>query len=406
MLNVSVKSALNPLHTSLFLVVLGICVSLHIWKLAPALPFLQIELQLDLVEAGFLLASVQIAGMSLGLLIGLFAERIGLRRCILIGLSILSLASVLATFFNAKLIMMLCRALEGVGFLMVVLPGPALIKRMVPTDKLSRIMGWWGCYMPIGAVIILIVGAWFLSAYSWQALWLILAAITAVLWLLALKLLPADPDKSAASVAPALAALSMVRTTLSAGRVWIVAVCFGMYAAQWSALIGFLPTIYADAHIAGPVAGLLTALVAGANIIGNLSAGRLLHKGVPAAILLTVGLSTMIVCAVVAFALGAPVSVQFMAVFMFSAIGGLTPATLFMLAVTLAPTAQTTASTVGWVQQCSSLGQFAGPPVVGWVVYVLGGWQWAWVATSAFALVGIGLVFTLRYTAPPALAQN
>lgn len=393
------KPQLNPVHTSFFLVILGISVSLHIWKLAPALPFLQKELQLDLVEAGFLLASVQIAGMSLGLFIGLFAERIGLRRCILIGLSILALSSVLATFFQTKLVLMLCRALEGVGFLMVVLPVPALIKRIVPSDRLSRIMGWWGCYMSVGAVIILLSGAWFLSLYSWRALWLILAVITAVLWLIALKRLPDDPPQ-AAQVNPYSDLLSRIYITLSAWRVWIVALCFGMFAAQWSALIGFLPTIYADAHIAGPTAGLLTALVAGASIIGNLSAGRLLHKGVPAAVLLTTGLCTMIGCAIIAFALNAPPSVQFIAVFIFSAVGGLIPATLFMLAVTLAPSPSTTVSTVGWVQQCSSLGQFVGPPFVGWVVYVLGGWQWAWVATSTFAVCGLLLIFTLRYTAP------
>jgi hypothetical protein len=37
---------------------------------------------------------------------------------------------------------------------------------------------------------------------------------------------------------------------------------------------------------------------------------------------------------------------------------------LFALAVRLAPSEGTLATTVGWVQQWSALGQFAGPPLV------------------------------------------
>jgi hypothetical protein len=32
-------------------------------------------------------------------------------------------------------------------------------------------------------------------------------------------------------------------------------------------------------------------------------------------------------------------------------------------------------TTVGWIQQWSSAGQVAGPPVVAWIATALGGWQ-------------------------------
>jgi hypothetical protein len=48
------------------------------------------------------------------------------------------------------------------------------------------------------------------------------------------------------------------------------------------------------------------------------------------------------------------------------------------------------------MQQCSSLGQFAGPPIVAWVVNRAGGdWQWTWTATAAFAATGIVLAVLL-----------
>ena len=47
----------------------GVCAALHVAKLPPAIPALQHELGISLVEAGFLLSMVQLAGMGLGVLL-------------------------------------------------------------------------------------------------------------------------------------------------------------------------------------------------------------------------------------------------------------------------------------------------------------------------------------------------
>jgi CP family cyanate transporter-like MFS transporter len=73
---------------------------------------------------------------------------------------------------------------------------------------------------------------------------------------------------------------------------------------------------------------------------------------------------------------GLPPALRYLAVLLFSGVGGLIPATLFSLAVRLAPSEHTLSTTVGWVQQWSSLGQFAGPPLVAWVASLAGGWQY------------------------------
>jgi len=46
-------------------------------------------------------------------------------------------------------------------------------------------------------------------------------------------------------------------------------------------------------------------------------------------------------------------------------------------------------TTVGWMQQFSSLGQFLGPPLVAWLAMRVGGWHWTWVATGACSLLGV-----------------
>ncbi|MFO1287644.1 MAG: hypothetical protein U1F49_14615 [Rubrivivax sp.] len=185
-----------------------------------------------------------------------------------------------------------------------------------------------------------------------------------------------------------------------------MASAFAMYSGQWLAVIGFLPTIYAQGGTALAAAGLLTAVAAAANMAGNIAAGRLLHAGVPAERLLYAGYAAMAVCALLAFvavpfadaaaAAAAPQpllppAVRFVAVLLFSGVGGLVPATLFTLAVRVAPGEGTLSTTVGWMQQGSAIGQFAGPPLVAWVAGLAGGWHLTWLVTGACSIAGLAL---------------
>jgi MFS family permease len=45
-------------------------------------------------------------------------------------------------------------------------------------------------------------------------------------------------------------------------------------------------------------------------------------------------------------------------------------------------------TTVGYMQQFSALGQFAGPPLVAWLAACAGGWQWTWTVTATLSLTG------------------
>jgi MFS family permease len=170
-----------------------------------------------------------------------------------------------------------------------------------------------------------------------------------------------------------------------------MALTFAVYSGQWLAIIGFLPSIYSQAAVASEVAGALTALAAAVNVVGNAAAGRLLQRGVVPQILLYCGFAAMAAGAVLAFmpALHAGPVVKYVAVLAFSMIGGLVPGTLFALSVRLAPDGHTVATTVGWMQQLSALGQFTGPPLVAWVANRAGDWHWTWAVTGAFALAGV-----------------
>ena len=421
------------------IILAGVSAALHLAKLFPALPVLRESFGISLVQAGFLLSAVQLAGMTLGLAAGLLADGFGLKRCMLAGLGVLVGAGALAGWMHTAAQLLALRALEGVGFLLVCTPAPALIRQLVAPSRLGAVLGVWGAYMPFATALALLLGPALILLAGWQVWWWILSALSLVMALWLWRVVPPDAALKAVSEAVPASVLAPVAgqgqpsadgnagatwahrlsQTLSSRGPWLVALTFAVYSAQWVVVIGFLPSIYTQAGFAvGATAG-LTALVAAVNMAGNVVSGRLLSRGAQPQTLLYTGFCVMGVAAFVAFtsfgtatiasittaagaasaatsAMSAPSDgvdlvavVRYLAILLFSMVGGLIPGTLFSLAVRLAPGQDTVSTTVGWMQQWSAFGQFAGPPLVAWVASSAGGWQWTWVATGTCCVAGL-----------------
>lgn len=375
----------------------GTCAALHVGKLPPAVPALREALGVTLVQAGFLLSAMQIAGMTAGVLVGLACDGLGLRRSLILGLLTLAAASLAGAWADGAAALLVLRAIEGLGFLLVCLPAPALVRRLVATERLSVMLGIWGAYMPFATALALLTGPLVLQAAGWRIWWGGLGLLTLLMAGAALYAVPGDATKRrhGAPVSLWVDGWRRLARTLGASGPWLVATCFGVYAGQWLAVIGFLPSIYQQAGVAGALTGALTAAVAAVNMGGNIASGRLLQAGAAPHRLLALGFSVMGVAAFLAFARvgghSMPPAVQYLAVLTFSLIGGVIPGTLFSLAVRVAPDESTVSTTVGWMQQSSALGQFLLPPLVAWMAERSGGWHLTWVATGGCALAGLAV---------------
>ncbi|MCK2127046.1 MFS transporter [Thauera aromatica] len=403
---------------ALVVILVGIGAALHVGKLPPAIPVLREALGVTLLQAGFLLSLVQFAGMALGLLAGIAVEGLGLRRSMLIGLSVLALASAAGAVAPDAPTLLGLRAVEGFGFLLTVLPAPALLRALVPPQRLALYLGMWGGYMGIGTALALFCAPWVMAAVGWQGWWSLLAAISLGMALWLWRSVPSDDSRRTARAAdaPAEAAASAtddwrrrLRLTLGSSGPWLVALCFAMYSSQWLGVVGFLPSIYDQAGLGSGLGGALTALVCLVNVIGNVAAGRLLHRGIAARQILHGAFVSMALGTVVAFgsAFDGLFVVRYVAVLLFSAIGGLIPGALFSLAVQVAPSERTVSATVGWMQQWSSTGQFFGPPLIAWVAALSGGWHWTWAVTGAASLSGLVLASLIaRRIRKPGAATN
>jgi len=403
-------TTIRDINPAWVVIAAGVAAALHVGKLSPALPALGEALGVSLVQAGFLLSLVQLAGMSLGLLVGLTADALGLRRSMLAGLLVLCVASLLGGWARSAQMLLVLRAVEGFGFLLVSMPAPSLIRQFVSSRRMSAMLGLWGAYMPLGTATALLCGPLVIALAGWQFWWWLLSALTLGVAVWVWQAVPSDRARRVGAGQTGWHApdtggrwQQRLRLTLSAPGPWLVALSFAMYSGQWLAVIGFLPTIYAQAGFAGGVTAVLTALVAGVNMIGNIASGRLLGRGVAPQRLLYAGFCIMGLGTLLAFIVfpvgpegtGLPAVLRFVAIVMFSMVGGMIPGTLFSLAVRLAPGEGTVSTTVGWMQQWASFGQFAGPPLVAWVASRVGGWHWTWGVTGACSGVGLLLAWQL-----------
>jgi len=389
---------------ALMVIFAGVVAALQIGKLPPALPALAERLDMTLMQSGFLLSLVQLAGMSLALAVGLSADGIGLRRSMLMGLCVLGVASAMGAFAQSVPELMVWRALEGLGFLCVTLPAPGLIRKLVNAQQLGKLLGYWGAYMPAGTALTLLVGPLWLPAWGWQTWWCLFAGLSWAMALVLWRVVPADAvialQQAVTQNAPLAAQApwpQRLRETLSSSGPWLVAVCFAMYSGQWLAVVGFLPSIYTQAGLSGATLGVLTAIAAAVNMGGNMASGRLLQRGLHPSLLLGFGFLAMACGALLAFSdwtFAAP-WLRYVGVLLFSSCGGLVPGTLFSLAVRLAPHERNVSTTVGWMQQGSAAGQFAGPPAVAWLASQVGGWQWTWMATGLCCVVGWVMSFLI-----------
>ena len=256
-------------------VLAAVCAGLHIWDLPAAIPSVQHDLAMTLLQAGVLLGVVQLAGMLGGLAVSLLAELVGERRCLLAGLAMASLGSAVGAAAPSVTALMVSRAAEGAGSIMIMVTGPGLIRRHAAQPRINTAIGYWGASTGIAAFAGLAGSAVILQVASWRLLWWVVTALTLASLPLAAAVLPAGESRGAGSAA---AAVRRIGATVRSPKPWIAGLAFACLTIQWMTVVGFLPTIYAQNGLRGIWPGVLTA------VVGGLGAVRLdRHRPSPAA---------------------------------------------------------------------------------------------------------------------------
>jgi predicted MFS family arabinose efflux permease len=350
------------------------------------------ELALGLDLAGLIVATFATLGAMTGIGAGLAVSRLGARRSLIGGMGVITLGNLIGASAPDQLVLLMARIIEGIGFLAVVLAIPSMLAQLVRREKRDFVMAAWSAYMPIGITLMLLVAP-LLPTIGWRSFWLANALATGSCAILLTIHAPAMPATARPEAARFFAdALTIIRQP----SCLVLAFAFFAYSCQIFSLTFALPLLLTSAHgVSLGAAGLLSAMVLAVSAIGNLSSGLLLRAGVPiwANIAAAFGFFAVSGFAVYGNVLP-PQGISLVAALALG-IGGLAPGAIYAAAPHTAPTPSAVPPTIGLVQQASSLGQFAGPLVLGvWVEH--SGWQAAPALLAPAALVGLASAFALQ----------
>ena len=370
-------------------------------KMSPALPALQREFGLSLIQAGWLVATFNALAAVSAIFFGVFADRVGAFRLCLAGVLSVAAGSALGALSPSGSVLVASRFVEGLGFLAIVVSAPALIGAAASPDRRGIAYGLWASYFPIGASVVIAASPPLLEALGWRALWWLVAAAA----LACAALLAAQARNYAGVRRGTERPLAGVRASLAQPVLWMLGLAFAMYAIQHHALMIWLPTYLLETRGVGVgPAALATALAVVVNCLGNVAGGWLIQRGVPRGRIIG---ATFLVISAAFFAIfsgGLPDILRYVLAVFYSLIAGTVPAAVLSAGMRYARSPGEVGAVQGLIVQLTNVGIFVGPPLIATAVTWGGSWDatlWVLLGCSAIALVAS---FTIARLERPARA--
>jgi len=377
----------------------GLAIALNVGKVPVALPALRGELDLSLVQAGWVSSMLTTVAVFAAAFVGMWVGRVGALRMVLGGLVVCAAASLLAALAAHDLwLLMASRFFEGLGFMVVAVSCPALVTAATGPDQRRFALGLWSSYMPAGASVAMACAPALLPHTGWRGLWL----LTSAALLLAAAALWQQKHHLTIGGAPAAAAtrtsfLVPVRQALGQPLPWLLALSFGVWATQHFALIVWMPTYLQEQRgLGGAAVALLTGLMLVACVPGNLIGGAMVQRGLPRGLMLAGAQLFTGLGALVYSTESLPDPLRYAAAVFVSFAGGLIPAAVMASSTVLARSHQQIGTLQGLYMQGAQLGQFIGTPLIAAVVAATHDWHSALWVTGASAIIGIVLGLTAQ----------
>jgi MFS transporter, DHA1 family, inner membrane transport protein len=370
----------------------GTVAAAQVGKAIVSLPLMRDEMGMGIGFAGAILSVFAMLGATCGIGGGAFVAWIGPRRALIMGMIALGVGNLCGAMATGTAALLAARVAEGAGFFGVVLATPSLLSRLAGAPDRDLVMALWSAYMPVGIASLLLLGP-ALPTIGWQHLWLANAAAAGALAIGFHHTLPARVNATPLAIPP----LSGMVVVLRDRRCALMAAAFFAYSFHYFSLAFALPLLLISTlgNSLGNAA-LLGAVGMGVSAMGNLISGPLLRFGMPAWVAIGLTFMTYVVSMVGIFGGGFSTPAVALLAALALGVGGLAPGAIYSSAPKLTPTAEVLPITVGFFQQASNLGQFAGPLVVGLTIEKLG-WGQVPFATVPLAVLGLGIALAIRH---------
>ncbi len=363
----------------------GIFAAMQFAKVAVAFTALQAHYGVSAAQTGWVLSTVGLVGLLLGVTMGLLAPSIGYRRLLLAGLCLGAVLAGLQSLLLPFAWFWATRVLEGASHLAVVVAAPTLMAASAGPRHRAMAMGLWSTFVGVAFTVAGAIGA---ALMAWGGLDCLFALHALGLAAMAVLVACCVPGAAPGTVRPPLpTGMDLLRRHAGIYTRWTTALpglCFFGYTSMGVALMTFVPQQAAADRL------LLATVLPLMGVAGNFCAGWLAQYWLSPLWLARLAFSGVFAAAL---ALGLVLHLGLWLVpwgLLLMFLAGLAGGSSFALIPFLNHEMALQAQANGAVAQLGNLGSTLGPPLFALAIAQWGGAGLAACAVCA-SLLGLGL---------------
>lgn len=164
-----------------------------------ALPALQAALHATITDVQWVVEAYALFLGALILVGGAMGDQLGRKRVFLLGVASFTGASVLCGIATSARLLIIARALQGIGAAFLVPGSLAIISATFSDAERGRAIGTWSGFSAITTAIGPVVGGWLIEHVSWRAAFFLNVPLAAIVVVLSLRFMDEsrDPSRSA-----------------------------------------------------------------------------------------------------------------------------------------------------------------------------------------------------------------
>lgn len=324
-------------------------------KIVVIFPELQAHYGETGAASGYLVSLISVIGMLLGMVAGVIAIQLGVRRLLLLGLYLGAAVSAWQTMLPGFEWMLASRLIEGVSHLAIVVSAPTLIAQLSAQRHQGKALTLWGTYFGVAFAGIALTAPHIIRVAGLGGLSAIHAAYMASFAVLLTIVLPKE-DRNGAPPWPSLGNILHRHLTAYASP-FIAAPALGwlFYTLTFVAMLAILPTMVDPSQRAFAAAAMPLS-----SIVSSMTVGNILLRSMTAVSVIVIGFATAIVLVLV-FLLTGPGSWLFIALF---ACLGLVQGASFAAVPELNISLEGRALANGGIAQTGNIGNALGTPAM------------------------------------------
>lgn len=252
----------------------GVLAAACLGSIAPVSALIRTAFSLSPLTLGVTISLITLVTAAAAIPAGAWLRNRDPRPWLTAGLAVLAAAGAAMTLAApSQLALISLRAAEGIGYLLIVVGGPAALTGRASSARSTVALALWGACTPAGLAVGALAGGYAASTDAWRAWFAALAVACAVL--AGMLMLARSQDRR-----PAQAPGRQIRPRAEVAAALWLASGFAALSLMTVAIVSVLPAYLSSRGLSQTAAGAATAVVAAASLPGNACAAVLLRRGV------------------------------------------------------------------------------------------------------------------------------